>query len=185
MLDNSGIGLFNQPILSWMVDHRTPDITSAMKLVSAITSPAALIAITLCGTLIWAIKTKELRRPILLIGAIGTAAITSTALKIITHNERPSQINMVTPFETDFSFPSGHTILVVTLLFVAGYLIYSRSISNKFTAVWVAISVIGTSLVAVSRLYLGYHWLTDTVASIGLGLTILALIIFADKTIPD
>ena len=35
-------------------------------------------------------------------------------------------------------------------------------------------------MVAYSRLYLGYHWLTDVVASMGLALAVTGVVILAD-----
>ena len=96
-------------------------------------------------------------------------------------NGRPAQINMIAPFEMDYSFPSGHTISVIVCLLVLGYLIYSRHYSSGRFFGWAIITIIGTAIVAISRLYLGYHWLTDVVASIGLGFIILALVIFIDR----
>ena len=100
-------------------------------------------------------------------------------------NDRPSQINMIQPFETDFSFPSGHTIGTVVFLLVIGYLLYSRHFSGGKLIGWIILAFFGTAVIAISRLYLGYHWLTDVVASVGLGLIILAVIIIIDKIVTN
>ena len=110
----------------------------------------------------------------------AVAAGTSTLLKIVFMDARPPHIDMIPTFEYDFSFPSGHTIGVAVFLLVIGYLIYSRQFSKKLFWVWISVAVFGTSIIAFSRLYLGYHWLTDIVASVGLALIVLSIVIFVD-----
>jgi len=63
---------------------------------------------------------------------------------------------------------------------VMGYLIYSRKLTRNRFYSWIIYATIGTGLIALSRLYLGYHWLTDVVASIGLSLMILTIVIIID-----
>jgi undecaprenyl-diphosphatase len=65
-------------------------------------------------------------------------------------------------------------------LLVIGYLIYSRSFGTFKFWVWICIAAIDTGIIALTRLYLGYHWLTDVVASAGLALIILAIVIVVD-----
>ena len=180
MLQNIGIGVFNQPILAWMVGHRDPQITNIMKLITEAASPIIFTVVVCVGAGFWALIKREIWRPLLLIGSTGAAAILSTALKTVTTNGRPPVVNMIAPFEIDYSFPSGHTISIAVCLLVLGYLIYSRRSSGIRIFTWTIITTFGIGMIAISRLYLGYHWLTDIVSSIGLGFAILAGVIIID-----
>lgn len=180
MRDHIGLDKLNQPILNWMLDHRFKLFTETAKI---ITSFAGLMSITIIVSIISAgflfIK-HEVWRPFLLVGSIVVSSITSLLLKSMIMDSRPPQIDMIPAFETDYSFPSGHTIAIAVFLLVLGYLIYSRNYSRFKIFAWFGIAIVGTSLIALTRLYLGYHWLTDVAASIGLALVILSLVIFAD-----
>ena len=175
-----GIGEFNQSILYWMVNHRQSGITNIAKITTTTANPIVFASIVGGIIIIWAFVKREVWRPILLAGAMIASAITSVLLKTIIMDPRPPQLDMVPTFETDFSFPSGHTIGMAVFLLVIGYLIYSRHFSVLRFWVWIIIAFIGTGLIALSRLYLGYHWLTDVVASVGLGLIILSIVIVVD-----
>jgi membrane-associated phospholipid phosphatase len=183
MSQQSGIGALNQTVLSWMIDHRQSQITDVMKIMTAVASPLILTVFVCIFVAIWAFFNREIWRPLLLIIATGIAGASSWILKILTSNERPPEISMIKPLETDFSFPSGHTIGMVVFLLVISYLICSRRPSGWRIFSWTIITTIGVGIIAVSRLYLGYHWLTDVIASLGLGLIILALAIFIDRLV--
>jgi undecaprenyl-diphosphatase len=92
---------------------------------------------------------------------------------------------MIKPFETDYSFPSGHTIGITVFLMVIGYLICSRRPGTIRAIIWIAVTMLGILAVSASRLYLGYHWLTDVIASVGLGLIVLAITIPIDRQFVD
>lgn len=174
------LGEFNQPTLHWMVNHRNDSLTEIMKLITDLTNPVVLAPLIGIGAIIWAYIKKGLWRPIILLGSMALALLLSTVIKITTMDPRPAKINMIPAFETDFSFPSGHTIGIATFLLVLGYLIYSRNFNAKNFTTWVLIAIAGTGLIATSRLYLGYHWLTDVMASVGLAMIILAVAVSVD-----
>lgn len=181
MRQKTGLGALNQPILMWMVDHRNPLVINIAKVITTIAGPLVFIAITAIIVSVWILVKREIWRPCLLAGSMGLAVTTSTILKTIIMDSRPSQTFMIPTFEVDYSFPSGHTIGMMVFLLVIGYLIYSRNYSPKRFWVWMITAVIGAEVIAASRLYLGYHWLTDVVASIGLGFIILTIVIVVDK----
>lgn len=180
MLDKTGLGKFNPTILSWMVNHRQADITIVAKIVTTIANPLIFAAIIGVIVIIWAVFKREIWRPVLLAGGVAVAGLVSMGLKAVIMDVRPPKADMIPMFETDFSFPSGHTIGIAVFLFVIGYLIYSRHYGVWRFWTWIIVALLGTSIISLSRLYLGYHWFTDVVASLGLGLVILAIVIAID-----
>lgn len=181
MQQKTGIGTLNQPILSFMIEHRDSNVTNVMKIITSIANPLSFAIVLFFIAFIWALLKRGIWRPILLAIAISIATIAFVILKAYIMNERPLQTNMILPFELDYSFPSGHTIVMAVFLLVLGYLVCSRHTSSGRVLSWIIVTIIGVGAVATSRLYLGYHWLTDVIASVGLGLIILAFIIFIDR----
>lgn len=183
MYTNTGLGSYNQPVLSWMIEHRQTQVIAVM---AAVTTAANLqiygTAVSIMA-IIWSIVKHEIWRPLVFTISIAIAAITATEIKLATMNARPSQLFMMAPFELDYSFPSGHTIVVAVCLLVLGYLIYSRHYNIGQFIYWLVITILGIGLIATSRLYLGYHWFTDIAGSIGLSLIIFALVILVDRLI--
>lgn len=180
MKQQIGLSSYNYPILTWMINHRTYGVTDMAKIVTSIANPYFFAIIVGIVVIAWIIIKREIWRPVILACSVAVAAATSTLLKLHFMDARPPQIDMIPTFEYDFSFPSGHTIGMAVFLLVAGYLVYSRRYSiGKFWS-WIIAAVFGTGLIAFSRLYLGYHWFTDIVASIGLALIILAIVIVVD-----
>jgi len=180
MSQKIGIGAFNQPVLNWMISHRDTQITKVMQIIATAASPTIVAGTVIVVAGIWAATKRELCRPLLLVGTVGVAAITAVAIKIATANVRPPQISMIAPLELDYSFPSGHVIGIATLVLIVGYLICSRGSNTRRIISWIVITIICISAISASRLYLGYHWVTDVTASVGLALIILSLAIFID-----
>jgi len=168
------------PVISWLIANRSETLSASMLFLTNLLSPVAVAAFVLTGAAIWMWRTKEIWRPSLLVGATMVAFVTSTTIKSLTERSRPPTADMIPPLEIDYSFPSGHTLGLAVILLVLGYLFYSRRPTKKRLILWIFSTVIGVGIVAFSRLYLGYHWTTDILASIGLSLIILAIVIIVD-----
>jgi len=153
-----------------------------MLFITDLLSPTTFAVIVLLGAGGWALYKKELWRPLLLIGAMALTMIVSTGIKMLAHRVRPPVDQMVIPHELDFSFPSGHTIGVAVALFVVAYLIYSRARVHLFA--WTFVITVSVLLIAITRLYLGYHWLTDVSASVFLAFIILGTVMAIDRLKP-
>lgn len=181
MSEQDDLARLDNPVLQWLITHRTPELTTLLQIITNFMAPVTLAGIIIIGALAWAWRKKEAWRPLLLVSSMSIALITSTVIKNITERSRPPRVDMIPPLEIDYSFPSGHTLGVAVCLLVLGYLLYSRRPSAKRIIKWLAIAAAGIAIVAFSRLYLAYHWVTDISASIGLSLAILAIIIAIDS----
>jgi membrane-associated phospholipid phosphatase len=170
----------DNPVISWLIASRTESLTTTMLFITNLLSPVGIAIFVLVGASIWMWRTKEIWRPTILVGATTLAFVTSTAIKSLTERSRPPAIDMVPPLEIDYSFPSGHTLGIAVILLVLGYLLYSRRPTKRRLLIWLTSSLLGIVLIAFSRLYLGYHWTTDILASVGLSLIILSIVIVAD-----
>ncbi len=179
--EQADLARLDVPVLQWLITHRTHTLTLGMQIITNIMAPVTLAVIVLAGAVLWSRKSKELWRPLLLIGSMALSFITSLSIKNLIERGRPPQIDMILPLEIDYSFPSGHTLGVAVCLLVLGYLIYSRRPSAARIIAWLVIAALGVIIVAFSRLYLAYHWLTDVSASVGLALVILAIVIVIDS----
>jgi undecaprenyl-diphosphatase len=106
----------------------------------------------------------------------------SVLIKAAVARPRPADELMTVPgVESSFSFPSGHTIGAATLVLVSGYLIWSRHHTGLRLTIWAVASVVVVALVAVSRLYLGYHFVTDVLAAVSLALAVLGVVVAAHR----
>ncbi|TRW46736.1 phosphatase PAP2 family protein [Georgenia yuyongxinii] len=113
--------------------------------------------------------------PALLLAAMAAQALLAATLKILTARPRPPlALELGAPART-FAFPSGHTLSGGTLALTLGLAVAATTARRTVRVLAGALALIATAAVAASRIYLGYHWLTDVVASALLAAAITAL----------
>ena len=87
-------------------------------------------------------------------------------IKLLVERARPISHLLL---ENDFSFPSGHATISVIFLLSSIFLI-APNIKNRFLKIiFIIISSIVFSLVALSRIYLSVHFASDVIAGLLLG----------------
>lgn len=176
----SGLAHLDMPVHSWLVEQRTSQFTLSMQAITELFGPVPLILIAVCGGGLWAWKKKDYWRPLLFSVALGGAFGVSMVIKALVERARPPFGDMILPLETGYSFPSIHTLAIALFTLLLGYLVYSRRPSKRVFILWISLFVLGTVIMALSRMYLGYHWLTDVTASVGLAFSLFAVAILAD-----
>ncbi len=128
--------------------------------------------ITACSVLV---SHRKYLKAFLLVFMTQGAYFITGLLKNFVCRERP------TVFCTGFSFPSGHTLTTMCFYGIVIYLIL-HYVRNEFWRYFLAI-VFGLFifLVALSRLWLGVHFLTDVIAGLFAGFLLVNLYIILVK----
>jgi membrane-associated phospholipid phosphatase len=177
---DSGLAAADGPVHSLMVDSRNPAATMLLAALTTVTSPEMLGVIGAAFALAWVVWKRELWRPAVLMGTMVLAVVLTTLIKQFVSRSRPPASDFLLGPDDALSFPSGHTVGIGAFTLVLAYLVVSRSGTRTTAVLGFSAAFAVTALVGLSRLYLGYHWLTDVVASVGVALAVAAVAVFTD-----
>lgn len=162
-----GLARLNWPILYFLRGLQTPNSMKLFAQLSLFGNKFVLIGFVLLISSWWLYR-KDYRAAITLSSSFLTALIAVGIMKIIFYHPRPSGLIVVSHSS---SFPSGHVSLATTCYFLLAYLLTEKqSYTMQQWAKGLAITLI--SFVALSRLFLGMHWLCDVLAGFCLGIAI-------------
>jgi membrane-associated phospholipid phosphatase len=172
--EHGDLARMDQPTLDWFIAHRTTVATAVLTGVSALGGEIVLpfLAVATAGALVWRRRRFE---ALLFVVALAAAETVSVVFKHAVGRPRPPVASMLGPHENGLSFPSGHTIGTATFAFVLAYLAWRARPTVMRLLSGLAIAGAAAMTMALSRLYLGDHWLTDVLASIALACGITAL----------
>ena len=113
--------------------------------------------------------------------AVGIGQAVLNILKVIFQAPRPKTEMYV----FSYSFPSGH---VFSATVTYGFCIYlTFRLINNTTVKWIVSALLAILILAIgfSRIYLGVHWLSDTLAGYATGFAWLLFSIFFAKVVSD
>jgi undecaprenyl-diphosphatase len=179
-LHTQDVTAIDQGFEDLMTSLRSENLTTIMIWLAIIFGPVALPIVALVVTVAWAFFSKHAWRPLLLAGGLLLGLLAIQVLTRLIGRERPPVDGML--FGTDYtpSFPSGHVMGASDFLLLIAYLVFSR----RQKPILAELSFAGAALLilaaAVSRIYLGYHWATDALASMSLSLAVLGIVIAVD-----
>ena len=136
---------------------RTPLLDRVMMTVTELGDAVIVwaVALAVAGWLAWRRNWRALGY---WITAVGGGSLINTAIKLAMHRARPGDLHYAGA--SVFSFPSGHSTTNAALY---GFLIVlvAREIPMARRVPVVVSAVLFVGLIAISRLYLGAHWLSD------------------------
>jgi membrane-associated phospholipid phosphatase len=164
---------WDAPIILAIHNLANPTLDTIMRFVTQTGVTGAItIAIILAGWFAWRHRYVEAASVLI---ALGGAVAINALLKLLFARPRP-QLFPPLVVENGFSFPSGHVTASVAVYGFLAVLLWQ----NKHR-VWAVLSGIWILMVAISRIYLGVHYPSDTVAAIASTSLWLIVVIYVQK----
>lgn len=158
---------FDHELLLWMYRHRTPPLNTVAETLALTGSPPVIVGVGLVGALAGAVWRKVRGAAWTLPVAIfGAGAIIQT-VKLLVQRPRPAAVpHGFQPLlhETGYSFPSGHSLIAMTVYGLLGYFalhLATRPWARGLVRVLTALTVFA---IGASRVYVGVHYPTDVLA---------------------
>jgi undecaprenyl-diphosphatase len=158
--------LIDRPVTRALVGIRDPLLTDVMHAITALGGTAFVTAVVAVAAVGSYHLTRRRRWPTFLLATILGAVALDNFVKYVINRPRPMLRPLVDPFGS--SFPSGHTAAAAALCGALAFLLSRDRGRGTQAAIWATAGVI-VVLVAVSRIYLGAHWLTDVVGGAMVG----------------
>ena len=180
----TGLAPHDQDVTTWVADGRHPALTIVMQVFTALGSTMGLTILTAICTILLFMREHHLHALVLTLTMVGSSLLT-VGLKEIFGRTRPSTDTLLGSPALTTSFPSGHSFNIIVFTgTLACFVLFSRARpGGKVLAVGTAALLTGA--VGASRVYLGYHWMTDVLAGWSIGLAWLAVIGLAALTVRE
>lgn len=172
VIENGWLTGINRPIFSLLQSLHTQHIYTFFIFVTLLGSTFTMFFAGVLASLCLAIV-RQWRAAIhfFILDVLMLCAI--AFFKFIYFNPRPEGFQYVAPSS---SFPSGHTGMSFVILSALAYF-SGKLTKHKYKWIPYTTASVLILLVAISRLYLGAHWLTDILGSITLGFALLFVVI--------
>lgn len=180
VMTQTGLQRLDQPVATWFMSLRSDWLTNIMIALAVIFGPKALPIIVLVILVGWTLLARHAWRPLLLAAGMITGVLLAQILAPLVKHPRPPIDLMLFGADSTYSFPSGHVLGTSNILLILVFLIASRRQNKRLTVLLFTIAILVILAQVASRLYLGYHWLSDTSASIALSMAILGGIMAID-----
>ena len=176
--DRNGITAVDGPVSVWFASHRSVTEGQLGLMLAKMTSPAALVASVLVAAVLLYRRGHRLESAALA-GSVFLAYGVGALAKFAEHRARPVAPVNLAP-ESEASFPSGHVLVVTTVAFLVLGLAWTW-LSRAGRVAATVVAVIVTLTIAVDRLVVGAHWLTDVFGSLALAGVIVSGVLAAHR----
>lgn len=171
--ERDGIATLDPHVASDIVGIRSGPLT---QLAHVLTLAGSEPVVGTLAVLLFILLLERRGQAFAFIAAAGmTASVALTvAVKIMVERPRPGAADRLGPVDHSYSFPSGHTLNSAVFLGMAVILLLPLAERRARRAAMIATAAVLTLGIGWSRVYLGYHWMTDVVASWLLATAVLA-----------
>ena len=180
VVTGDSITVLDVQLAQWFHTHASPALTRVMQVLSDLNGVLAIAVLTALAAALLASR-RSWTWLLVLVLVVPGGMLVNSLMKLAFHRARPSFDHPLVVLNT-FSFPSGH-VAGATLFYgflVAFFVAHSGDWHRKVMALLAALAMI--ALVALSRMYLGAHYLSDVLAAFAEGSAWLTLCVIGVQT---
>ena len=177
VVNGDPLTLVDAQIAAWFHAHAFPALTSAMLFVSALHGTWGITVLSLLVALAFIVK-REWNWLLALTLVVPGGMLLNVLTKHAFGRARPSFADPIVTLTT-FSFPSGHVAAATLFYGLLGALIATRIEGSGRRLLVGLVAALAVALVALSRIYLGAHYLSDVLAAFAESIAWLALCLTA------
>jgi undecaprenyl-diphosphatase len=160
-------GPIDTAMLLWLREHVPAALTPWFEAITFTASSTVLTPLAIVAT-VGLLAGRQRSAALLVASSVVCAALVVYGMKVIIGRERPALWEV--QWDWGSSFPSGHTLVVAafatSMALVAGHLWPALRVTV------LALALVWTLLVGLSRLVLGMHWPTDVTVAACMGMAI-------------
>ena len=160
--EDGRVARWDLDIAQWFVERRTDALDALAEagtwLSETITVPVVLLVAIVIA---WRVSTN-VAAPVYLALAVGGEKLLYLIASLIVGRDRPPVPTVGTTYATS-SFPSGHVASAVVLYGGIALLVALKRTALA-RAVLLALAAVATVIVALCRMYAGFHYLSDCIA---------------------
>ena len=161
--ESTRIVQWDAAVTGWVTLHRGDFFVAAMTLITQVNSIAGVFVLSAIFAAVLA-RMREWYWILTLALAVGGGALLNVILKAVFERARPQVQDPLLILHT-YSFPSGHTAGATLFYGVLAAFLVTRTYDRALRATIVAAAIVMVLLVALSRVYLGVHYVSDVVAA--------------------
>lgn len=176
---------YDDAVIQWVDQVSSSFLLGMMEIISMIGSSEAVLLLTFVITVIFLFKRDWFHTIFFLTVSVG-GVVLNFVLKFLFQRERPGEMSHIEVFNfsldiPSYSFPSGHMMRATILLL---FLVYISHRFMKHTALKTLAYILFTVTlvgVALSRLFLDAHFLSDVLAAVSISIVWFCLCYFVFK----
>ena len=164
---SDGSTAFDSQVTRWLVDHRTPAWTDAMRIVTWLGSSAVVVPLSILVVVVLLIGRRRWLAVFVALAVGGASLLSVLAKDVIGRGRPPVDIRLQQSHSS--AFPSGHSTQAAATYFALALVVTILTRSRPLRATAWTVAALIVFLVGLSRIYLGMHWATDVLGGWLLG----------------